>query len=246
MATMVFAGHLVAAGDVRRPRSAPRRRRCPPWIPSIRAPLAGPCRRRSSLETLDHLVPSPPAIEDRRHRKPARRCPWILCGPGAPPESNRRAGRLDRDSSAPTAFPFAFSTWPTPLMVPPVGRRPEITASTAPPVVVPRSPRRSRTSGGSADWPGFSNCCGITAPLISASSFAGPWPPPRPCRASRGAGSVRVWRPAGSAICAASIDIALGHHQDQLQPPWRAGHERPGRWPVFGRWLGSTMVRARA
>ena len=57
--------------------------------------------------------------------------PWILCGPGAPPESTAL-------SSGSTAIIFkpglrAFSTAPTPVNVPPVPM-PLTTASILPPV----------------------------------------------------------------------------------------------------------------
>ena len=55
--------------------------------------------------------------------------PWILCGPGWPPD---RTG----ESSGSSAIIFtlglrAFSTWPMPVMVPPVPT-PEMTTSTLP------------------------------------------------------------------------------------------------------------------
>ena len=87
----------------------------PTGMPSSSRAACGRCRRRSRCR------PSPP----RRSRsgrgpsgtKPAP-MPWILCGPGWPPE---RTG----ESSGSTATIRSdglrgLSTWPTPVMVPPV------------------------------------------------------------------------------------------------------------------------------
>ena len=94
--------------------------------------------------------------------------PWILCGPGLPPE---RTG-LSAGSTATTWKPGlrAFSTWPTPVMVPPVPM-PETRMSTAPSVSFQISSAVVlRWISGLA---GFSNCWGMTAPgMVPASSSA--------------------------------------------------------------------------
>ncbi len=72
--------------------------------------------------------------------------PWILCGPGWPPESTGL-------SSAPSTATMrrealrGFSTWPMPVMVPPVPT-PETTRSTAPSVSFRSPPPWWRGDGG--------------------------------------------------------------------------------------------------
>ena len=88
--------------------------------------------------------------------------PWILCGPGWPPD---RTG--ESSGSTATIFTdgfFAFSTWPTPVMVPPVPT-PEMTMSTAPLVSFQIS--SAVVLRWIAGLAGFSNCCGMIAPGIS-------------------------------------------------------------------------------
>ena len=102
--------------------------------------------------------------------------PWILCGPGSPPASTAEVS----GSTATTRTPGrrSFSTWPTPVIVPPVPT-PQTSAST--------SPSRSRqissavvvrwTSG----FAGLENCWGMkpsrSATMRRASSTASLMPP---------------------------------------------------------------------
>ena len=89
--------------------------------------------------------------------------PWILCGPGWPPESTGEA-------SGSTAIIFTealrlLSTWPTPVMVPPVPT-PAITASTLPSVSFQISSAvETRWTSGLAP---LSNCWGMTAPGVAS------------------------------------------------------------------------------
>jgi hypothetical protein len=91
--------------------------------------------------------------------------PWILCGPGSPPDSTGEA-------SGSTAIMRsdglrAFSTWPTPVMVPPVPT-PEMTISTAPAVSFQIS--SAVVARWMAGLAGFSNWLGLTAPGSRSSS----------------------------------------------------------------------------
>ncbi len=91
--------------------------------------------------------------------------PWILCGPGAPPD---RTG----ESVGSTAIIFtegflAFSAWPTPVMVPPVPT-PATTTSTAPAVSFQIS--SAVVASWIAGFARFLNWAGLTEPGISASS----------------------------------------------------------------------------
>jgi hypothetical protein len=57
--------------------------------------------------------------------------PWILCGPGLPPDRTGLASGSTATSLRPGLR--GFSTWPTPVMVPPVPM-PETKASISPSV----------------------------------------------------------------------------------------------------------------
>ena len=89
--------------------------------------------------------------------------PWILCGPGAPPE--RTAESSGSTATMRTLGLRAFSTSPTPLIVPPVPT-PETTMSTSPFVSFQISSAvvRRWMSG----LAGFSNCCGMNAPGVAS------------------------------------------------------------------------------
>ena len=84
--------------------------------------------------------------------------PWILCGPGGPPDSTA----LSSGSTATILRPGlrGFSTEPTPVSVPPVPT-PLTTTSTLPPV------SRQISSAVVRRWisglAGFWNCCGMKA-----------------------------------------------------------------------------------
>ena len=112
--------------------------------------------------------------------------PWIGCGPGLPPDSTG-------DSVGSTAKTFrsgqdCFSACAQPVMCPPVPT----------PVIIASSPsgKSSRISFAVVSrWiftlAGFSNCCGIQAPGVSArSSFARAMAPDMPF--SRGVRSKRA------------------------------------------------------
>ena len=98
----------------------------------------------------------------------------------------------------------AFSTWPTPVMVPPVPT-PETTASTLPSVSFQISSAvDTRWIRGLA---GFSNCCGMTEPGISlSSSWARTTAPRMPF--SAGVSSSRA--PSSTSILRRSIDMLSG------------------------------------
>ncbi len=93
--------------------------------------------------------------------------PWILCGPGWPPEMTGEW--TGSTATMRTAGLRAFQTLPTPVMVPPV-------PTPATKMSMPPSVSRHSSSAVVASWiaglAGFSNCCGITAPGISSSSSA--------------------------------------------------------------------------
>ena len=114
----------------------------------------------------DHLVIDL-GVEDRRARS-RRRCPGSCAGPDLPPDSTG----LSAGSTAITLRPGlrCFSTWPTPVMVPPVPT-PATKASTSPSVSFQISSAvvRRWISG----LAGFSNCCGITASGISLDQLLG-------------------------------------------------------------------------
>ncbi len=91
--------------------------------------------------------------------------PWILCGPGAPPDRTAESAGSTATTSAPGRR--SLSTSPTPVSVPPVPT-PATNASTSPPVSAQISSAVvSRCTSGLA---GFSNCCGTKASSPSAAS----------------------------------------------------------------------------
>ena len=102
--------------------------------------------------------------------------PWILCGPGHAAGEHRRGRRLDRDDQR--LGLRSFSTWPTPVIVPPVPT-PATKASTSPSV------SRQISSAVVRRWisglAGLENCCGMKplrcSQISSASSTASVMPP---------------------------------------------------------------------
>ncbi len=91
--------------------------------------------------------------------------PWILCGPGSPPD---RIGEASGSmATISTDGLRAFNTSPMPLIEPPVPT-PDTTTSTAPSVSFQISSAvEMRWISGLAP---FSNCCGMTAFGVSANS----------------------------------------------------------------------------
>ncbi len=142
--------------------------------------------------------------------------PWILCGPGWPPESTGKSSGSTATMRTPGLR--AFSTWPTPVMVPPVPT-PETTTSTPPAVSFQISSAvvRRWISG----LAGFSNCCGMTAPGVAATiSLALAIAPFMPCAAG-----VRDQFGAQQGEHLAPLDRhQFGHHEDELIAA-RRGHE---------------------
>ena len=104
----------------------------------------------------------------------------------------------------------AFSTWPTPVMVPPVPT-PETTASTAPSVSFQISSAvETRWIRGLA---GVSNCWGMTAPgVASTSSLARATAPAMP----RSAGVSSSWAPRRTSILRRSMDMLSGMQRISL------------------------------
>ena len=82
--------------------------------------------------------------------------PWILCGPGSPPERTGEAA--GSTASTWTSGRRSFRACPTPVMVPPVPT-PQTIASTSPPVSrqISSAVVRRWTSG----LAGLSNCIGM-------------------------------------------------------------------------------------
>ena len=136
----------------------------PTGMPSVRASRRA-LAIAASFDTL--TTPSNRLGSMLAGMKPAP-MPWMMCGPGAPPE---RTG-LPSGSTANicrSGF-FFFSVLAVPVNVPPVPT-PQTTASTAPPV------SRQISSAVVTSWiaglAGLSNWLGMTEPGISASnSFA--------------------------------------------------------------------------
>ncbi len=128
--------------------------------------------------------------------------PWILWGPGWPPD---RTG--EEVGSTATIFSEglrAFSTWPTPVMVPPVPT-PETTASTRPSVSFQISSAvETRWISGLA---GFSNCCGMTEPGMAAIRA---WARSTAPRMPRSAGVNSSLAPSSSSILRRSMDMLSG------------------------------------
>ena len=147
----------------------------------------------SSLVDRDHLVVDL-GVEDRRDEAGAD--PLDLVRPGLPPESTG----LSAGSTATMRTPGlrAFSTWPTPVIVPPVPT-PETKTSISPSVSFQISSAvvRRWISG----LAGFSNCCGMTASGISPEQLVGPGD--RAAHALARPRSAPVRRRAASASCAA-------------------------------------------
>ncbi len=128
--------------------------------------------------------------------------PWILCGPGVPPESTG----LSSGSTATTrrCGRRGFRTLATPVSVPPVPT-PEMKTSSRPSV------SRQISSAVVRRWisglAGFLNCCGITASPISAtSSSARAMAPPMP----RDAGVSSRRAPRRRSILRRSTDMLSG------------------------------------
>jgi hypothetical protein len=142
--------------------------RCPTAMPAASAapaeiPTGRPSRRAASRAVsiaLSLLTVTTSSITLRSRiagTKPAP-MPWILCGAGWPPDSTG-------DAAGSTAIARksglrALSTWPTPVIVPPVPT-PATSASMRPAVSCHSSSAvvRRWISG----LAGFSNCCGIKA-----------------------------------------------------------------------------------
>ena len=146
----------------RRPRAPPRRAapdEMPTGMPSSRASSRA-VSKAVSLPTVIDLVDDR-AVEDLRHEAGADALDLVRAGLAA--GQHRRVLRLDGDDLAATGL-RGFSTWPTPVMVPPVPT-PETKMSTSPSVSFQISSAvvRRWISG----LAGFSNCCGMTAPGIS-------------------------------------------------------------------------------
>ena len=127
-----------------------------------------------------------------------------------------------------------FSTWPTPVIVPPVPT-PETKMSISPSVSFQISSAvvRRWISG----LAGFSNCCGMTAPGISALQLLGLGD--RALHALRRLASARARRRGARSILRRSSDIVSGIDQDQ--PVARAAATKASAMPVLPE-VGSTSV----
>ncbi len=128
--------------------------------------------------------------------------PWILCGPGWPPDSTGEAS--GSTATMCTDGLRFFSTWPTPVMVPPVPM-PATKMSTDPCVSFQISSAVVlRWISGLA---GFSNCWGMTAPgMVAASSSALAMAPFMPFGPSVSTSSA----PSSASILRRSTDIVSG------------------------------------
>ena len=138
-------------------RAAPQE--IPPAMPSARASSRAVRKASSSVTGMTSSI----TLRSRTSGTKPAPMPWILCGPLAPPESTGEAA-----GSTPTTRTDgrrALSTWPTPVIVPPVptpatkmSTRPSVSAQISSAVV------RRCTSG----LAGLRNCCSITAPGVAA------------------------------------------------------------------------------
>ena len=136
--------------------------------------------------------------------------PWILCGPGSPPDSTGEA--VGSTAIIRSEGLRAFNAWPTPVMVPPVPT-PATTMSTAPSVSFQIS--SAVVTLWMAGLAAFSNCDGLTAFGVEASSScARAMAPFMPF--SAGVSSSRA--PSSASILRRSIDMLSGMHRIRRRP----------------------------
>ena len=170
----------------------------PTVSPSVRAARRAMSKASSLLTCSTESITSRSTMEGT---KPAP-IPWILCGPGSPPD--RTGESVGSTATICTDGFFAFSTWPTPVIVPPVPT-PAITMSTAPSVSAQISSAvETRWMAGLA---GLSNWAGETAPgVFSSSSCAVAMAPFIPLSAGVSTSSA----PSSASILRRSIDMLSG------------------------------------